>query len=170
MQRLSSGRALDHQGLMDQFDAVMDLLQYRALESAGLAIGSSSNAKVKIGSNTVAYLFAGEFKSANTQEIAFTATTHDIPADDATVQEAMYLVCLDASGNGSLHMGEIATGSGNAKLPDIPAAKTPVGALRLAVAAGATPFDASTDALAEAHLTDTYYNYGFIAPRFTSDV
>lgn len=169
MKAVSSGRALNHQELMDHFDALTTALQYQCLSDPGLAIGTSSNAKVKISSNTN-YLFAGEFKVASAQEVAFTATSHDIPADDTLVKEAMYLVCLDASGNGSLHMGDIAVGAGQAKLPEIPAAKTPIGAVRIAVAAGATPFDASTDALSEAQLTDTYYNYGFLAPRFDSEI
>jgi len=106
------------------------------------------------------------FASKTTAAIAFTATTHDIPANASTVQEAMYLVMLAANGTPSLVMGTISTGAGTALLPERPATGTPIGAVRVAVAAGATSFDATTDELDEAHITDTYYNYGYVAPRF----
>lgn len=128
---------------------------YRALTAAGLTIGSAAAAKVKI-ANTVTFLIAGAFKSKTTAEVAFTATTHDIPAAAGSVQEACYLVALASDGTPSLTMGAIATGAGNAVVPACPAGKAPIGYLRLAVAAGATPFDASTDLLSAGHLTDTY--------------
>ncbi|KKL93229.1 hypothetical protein LCGC14_1876820, partial [marine sediment metagenome] len=43
---------------------------------------------------------------------------------------------------------------------------TPIGYLRLAVAAGATDFDATSDDLSDGHLTDTFYSIGFLSPRF----
>lgn len=165
MDKRDPGFAMNHQSLMDQFDAVTSRLRNTCLSSAGLAIGTVSKAKVLI-ANTVTYLSDGIFKSKTTAEVAFTATTHDIPANASTVQEAMYLVMLAADGTPSLVMGDIATGSGNAKLPAIPSTGTPIGAVRVAVAAGATSFDASTDELDEAHITDTYYNFGYLAPRF----
>ncbi|HYD82731.1 MAG TPA: hypothetical protein VEA63_01740, partial [Opitutus sp.] len=89
---------------------------------------------------------------------AFTATTHDIAANASTVQERVYLYSLNAAGDVTVTPGVVATGAGNAAFPATPAGQTPFGALRLAVAAGATPFDATTDELDEAHLTDTYYD------------
>jgi len=165
MDALSKQKALSHQQLMDVLDELKTNLKYMSFAPAGLCIGTGSTAKVKIGT-TVVYLHNGVFKSKTTAEVDFTATTHDIPANAASVQEACYLVCLNAAGTITLHMGAIATGSGNALLPEIPSAVTPIGYLRLAVAAGAVDFDASSDALSAAHLTDTYVDLGFLSPRF----
>lgn len=161
---------LYQKNLMDAFDALDTVEKYRCLSSAGLAIGSGSKAKVLI-ANTTSFLYNGIFGSKTTAEVAFTATTHDIPANAASVQEAMYLLSFsDVSGTPVLTMGTIASGAGNAKLPEIPAAHTPVGAVRIAIAAGATAFDASSDNLDAGHITDTYYNYGWLAPRFDAVV
>lgn len=167
MDALNAGKALNQQNLMDMFDLIHTRNKYRALSAAGLAIGSVSKAKILI-ANTVTYLHNGIFKSKTTAEVAFTATTHDIAPDASAVQEACYLVCLAADGTPSITMGAIASGAGNAKLPAIPSDVTPIGYLRLAVAAGATLFDATTDELDEAHLTDTYVDLGFLCERFDS--
>lgn len=144
------------------WNSLFKSLRNRALSAPGLVIGSSSAAKVKIGATT-AFLSDGVFKSKTTAEIAFTATTHDIPADADVAQEAWYLVMLAADGTPSLVMGTIAD-DGLAKLPALPATGTCIGAVKISVAAGATPFDASTDELSAEHLTDTYVDYGFLHP------
>jgi hypothetical protein len=156
---------MSSQRVMDALDAMHTSASYRCLSAAGLAIGSASAAKVKI-VNTVTYLHAGIFKSKTTAEVAFTATTHDIPAHATLVQEAVYMVSLAADGTPTLTMGTIASGSGAAKLPDVPAGLAPIGYVRVAVAAGATPFDASSDLLSAVHITDTYVDMGWVAPRF----
>jgi hypothetical protein len=147
------------------FDKINTWLSNRCTSAAGLAIGSSSKAKVKI-VNTTTFLSGGIFKSKSTAEVVFTATTHDIAAHATLVQEAMYLLTLAADGTPTLTMGAIVSGAGNAVLPELPATGTPIGAVRIAIAAGATPFDASTDELDAAHITDTYYDYGWITPHF----
>lgn len=150
------------------FDALHTFLGNRATSAAGLVIGSSSKAKVKI-ANTVSYLIDGVFKSKTTAEVAFTATTHDIPADADTVQEAVYVMTLKADGTPTLTMGDIATGAGNALYPDfadLPVGEAVVGAVRIAVDAGSTDFDASTDELDESHLTVAYEDLGILFPRF----
>lgn len=152
---------------MDQFDHLHTRLSYMAVSSAGLAIGSSSKKAVKI-ANTVNYLHAGIFKAKTTAEVAFTATSHDIAANASTVQEAVYLLSVIADGTVTVTMGDIATGAGNAKIPEIPSGKTPIGYVRVAVAAGSTKFDATSDDLDAAHLTVTYVNLGYLAPRFDS--
>lgn len=129
----------------------------RALASAGLAIGSSSKAKLKI-ANTVVYTIAGAFYSKTTAEVAFTATTMDIAANAASVQEAVYLLSLAADGTATITKGTTAAGAGNAAIPATPASNVAIGYARIAVAAGATPFDASTDELDAAHLTVAYTN------------
>lgn len=129
--------------------------------AAGLVIGSSSAKKIKI-TNTVLFTILGVFKSKTTAETAFTATTHDITAVAGSIQEAVYLVSLDASGTVTITKGTTATGSGNAEIPSCPAGNAAIGYLRLAVAAGSTDFDASSDDLSAGHLTDTYVDYSAI--------
>ena len=150
-------------GLGDKLTAFKNQLLYMCLTSAGLAIGSSSKKAVKI-ANTVIFLNAGVFKSKTTAEVAFTATTHDIAAAAATVQEACYLVQLASDGTPSIMKGITATGAGNAAVPATSAFNTPIGYARVAVAAGETPFDATSDDLDAAHLTVTYVNLAFNLP------
>lgn len=142
------------------------VMQNMALSAAGLTIGSSSKKTVKI-ANTVTYLAAGVFKSKTTAEKAFTATTHDITANALSVQEAVYVVSLQADGTVTLTKGTTTTGAGNAPIPDGPANETVIGYLRLAVEAGAVDFDASTDELDESHLTDTYTDVSFLPQMIT---
>lgn len=165
MLALNPVKALAHQDLMDMFDQLQTRMKYRALSAPGLVIGSTSGQKVKI-ANTVTYVHNGVFKSKTTAEVAFTATTHDITNDADTVQEAVYLLSLDASGTPTLTMGAIASGAGAALLPEIPSGKTPIGYVRIAVAAGATPFNASTDLLSASHLTVSYVDLGWLSERF----
>lgn len=129
----------------------------RGLASAGIVIGTSSAAQVKWGNSIVASI-NGKIVTVTTNEVAFTPTTHDIPASASVVREAVYAVEVDAAGNVTLNMGEIASGSGNAVWPSASTDKAVVGGVRVAVAAGSTPFDASTDLLSASHITDTYYN------------
>lgn len=169
MQKLDGGRALNQKGLMTQFDAISTMLRYACFVPADLGIGTSSAAKVKLVS-APKFTVNGVFKTISAAtEVAFTATTDDIPASASAVQECMYLLVTDGSTH-SLVKGTIASGSGNAKLPEIPAGKTPLGAVRVAVAAGATPFDATTDLLSAGHITDTYYDFGPLGPRFDNEL
>jgi hypothetical protein len=169
MDQIATTAAMSQQEMMDLFDSINHAMRNQCLSDPGIVIGTGSAAKVKI-TNTVVFTSGGEFKSKATAEVAFTATTHDIPADANDPQEAMYLVMLASDGTPSLVMGDIATGSGEAKLPERPATGTPIGAVRVEVAAGATDFDASTDLLSAAHITDTYYSFGYLAPRFDAEL
>ncbi|MFA5130775.1 MAG: hypothetical protein WC477_07760 [Patescibacteria group bacterium] len=125
---------------------------------AGLVIGTGSAAKVKLTNATDVSVKGQMFQLDASAEVAFTATTHDITADANTVQEAVYLVVVDYLGAASLYMGEIATGSGNAEIPKTPEGYAVIGYVRVAVEAGSTDFDASSDELSASHLTDTYVN------------
>lgn len=136
---------------------LLKVVKCHGLASAGVVIGTSSAAQVKWGSSIVANVL-GKIVTVTTNEVAFTATTHDIPASASAVQEAVYLVEVDAAGTVTLKMGEIASGSGSALWPAASTDKACVGAVRVAVAAGSTPFDASTDLLSAGHITDTFYN------------
>lgn len=171
MQKLTIQKALYDKGLMDMFDALDTRMKYRALSTAGLVVGSTSKKAIKIAS-TVNFLFNGVFGAKTTAEVAFTATTHDIAAHATLVKEAMYLLSFsDVSGTPVLTMGTITQGAGTAVLPEIPAAHTPVGAVRVAAVAGGAGFDATTTDLdTTAAVTVTYYNLGWLAPRFDAVV
>lgn len=154
------------QDLMNRLDKIDTALKNRALASAGLAIGAASKTKVKIATANFAYLFNGQFKdSGAAQEVAFTATTHDITADAAVAQERYYFICLDGSGTATIVAGDQAD-SGEGKLPEIPTGKVVIGYIKIVIAAGATDFDATTDELDEGHITDTYVNLGSVGERF----
>lgn len=129
----------------------------RGMASAGIVIGTGSAAKVKWGNSIVASV-NGKIVTVTTNEVAFTATSDDIEANASSVREAIYLVVVDASGTVSLYKGTEASGSGQAAWPECPTDKACVGAVRIAVAAGSTKFDASTDLLSAGHITDTYYD------------
>ena len=164
MQKIASDRALSQTDLQVQFDSVHDTLANLCLGPAGLDIGAVDPEKVLI-TNTVPYLSGGVFASKTTAEVAFTATVHDIPADAVLVQSAAYLMTLDDAGAETLTMGAIADGA-TPLLPERPASGTPIGYVVIAVDAGATSFDATTDELSEGHLTVTYVDLGYLAPRF----
>lgn len=168
MNQLIPATALNHQSLMDLFDSVNTAQNYRCLGSPGLVIGTSSTAAVKI-ANTTPYLWGGQFKSKTTAEIAFTATVDDIPSNASSAQERLYVLGLDAAGNGKLIGGAIASTAGGALYPEPSAyaGYTPIGAVRVLCASG-TGFVAGTTALSAAGITATYYNIGFLSPRFDS--
>lgn len=169
MNKLSKTIVGYKQELMDMFDLVDTRLKNRALASPALAIGAASKTKVKIVTANFAYLFNGEFKdSGAAQEVAFTATTHDIVANATKTQERYYFICLDGSGTATIVAGEQADG-GSGKLPEIPTGKVVIGYVKIVIAAGATNFDATTDELDEAHITDTYVNLGSVGSRFDAE-
>jgi hypothetical protein len=138
---------------------------------AGLAIGTSSTAAVKQ-VNAIKYRAAGAIYSKGAaNEVAFTATTMNIPANASSVQEALFVICINAAGTLSIVMGAIATGSGNALLPErstIPDGVCPLGTVRIAVAAGSTNFVAGTTALSHGALTVTYTDGVVFAPLFAT--
>lgn len=122
----------------------------------GLQIGTTSNKEVRVNS-TATYKADGEWKSKAAAEVGFTATTHDIAANASLVREAVYVVSvLPSDGSLALTMGTISSGAGTAQDPATPIGRVRLGSVRIAVAAGATPFDATTDALNAGHLTVTY--------------
>lgn len=167
MQQLASGIAESHQNLMDRFDAIDTQLKHMCLGNPLLVIGSVSKKEIKA-TNAVDYLIAGKAYTLAAAEHAFTATTHDITAVAGSIQEAVYLLSVDSAGTVTVTMGDVATGSGNAVIPATPDDEAAIGYLRLAVAAGATDFDATSDDLDAAHLTDTYVNLGYRSARFDS--
>jgi len=143
------------ESMITMMNSIRSAMQNGIFFAPGLAIGSSSKAKVKI-TNTVLFTLVGVLKQINTQEVAFTATTHDIAADAENVKEACYKLSVDDAGTVTITKGTTATGAGNASVPATPAGEQSLGYVRIAVDAGATPFDATTDNLDAAHLTVTY--------------
>lgn len=135
--------------------ALQQVVLNHCMSAAGLAIGTSDPAKVKI-VNTVNYVVAGLFKSKTTAEVAFTAVTHDIAANATLVKEASYTIALSANGTASITMGAIAVGAGNSIQPPAPANTVEIGRVIIAVAAGATSFTAGTTQLSNGALTVTY--------------
>lgn len=154
-----NGFVFEYDRTNKKLKALTSGVQNIALGPAGLVIGTGSTAKVKV-ANTVAYLSGGLFKSKTTAEVAFTPTTDDITASASAIKERVYLVTVDSGGTLAMTAGDVATGAGLAKVPAAPNGKTVLGYVRVAVAAGATPFDASTDALSAGHLTVTYVDTG----------
>jgi len=117
--------------------------------SPALAIGSSSKAKILNGAFTV--VRDGVVSTIDSAETAFTATTHDI----ADGKEAIFLVYLNGSNAVTLLKGADA-GADEAVCPDTPDGGLKIGEVKISVT-GAI-FNASTDDLDSAHITDTYTN------------
>jgi len=114
-----------------------------------LAIGSSSKAKVLNGEFTV--VRNGVVSTIASAETAFTATTHDI----ADGKEAIFLVYLNGSNAITILKGADADAD-EAVCPDTPSGGLKIGEVKISVT-GAI-FNATTDDLDAAHVTDTYTN------------
>lgn len=162
--------------LGDRLAAVIALLNglrvgllYSAISKAGLAIGTLSKKAVRI-TNTTIFVNNGVALSKSAAEVAFTASAHDIAGVAGTVREAVYTVSLAANGDPALTKGVEASGAGKALIPKAPAGHTPIGHVRIAVDAGATPFDATSDDLDAAHLTVTYVDTMLIADHVSQAV
>jgi len=145
-------------------DALNRWIKYLCLSPAGLTLGSVDPTLVKI-TNTVVFTNAGVFKSKATAEFAFTATDHDI-ADGSF---ACFLVSLQADGTPVLTKGADAASAvlAIAAMPACPAGETPIGYFTLG-ASGAI-FNATTDSLSDAHLTDVYYDMSVVPELLGAD-
>jgi hypothetical protein len=122
------------------------------LSAPGLAIGTSSAAKVK--HNAFNVRVDGNTQLIAAAEVAFTATTHDIADPDAAGREAIYVLSVNAAGTVTITKGSDAA-LGAAVAPATPAGEVKMGEVKVAHD-GSAIFDASTDLLSAAHLTDTY--------------
>jgi hypothetical protein len=120
----------------------------------GLTIGTSSAAEIKIPAVTK-FVIATAFVELAAAEFPFTATTHDIAADADTPQERWFLLSTTDGINVVVTPGTIAD-VGLGVPPAIPANAAVIGLVKVVVAAGATPFNATTDDLDAAHLTTTF--------------
>lgn len=131
------------------------------LTAAGLRIKGGSASPIAQNENAVTYVIDGVYKSKAQADVAFTATTHDIAADGSLVQEAVYAVSLQGDGTITVTMGTIADGAGNGAKPQAPEGEALIGYIRVAVDAGATDFDATSDDLDASHLTVTFEDVAF---------
>lgn len=144
------------------------------LSAPGMVQGSGVNTKLKAG-NTTTYLSAGVLATKTTFEIPFTTSgngsftgAYDVTPNAGSVQERVYVVYLNAAGTATMIVGAQATGSGNGLYPDMPGAGgtglrtpglTPIGGVRIAVAAGASGFQANTTQPATSGaVTATYFD------------
>lgn len=168
MNALDPAKALSQQSLITLIENMSIASDNQALSLAGLTQGSGVNTKVKV-ANTVTYTCSGKLYSKTTAEVAFTTTTDDIPANAASIQERVYMVTVNAAGTLAIVAGTIATGAGAALLPERPAdGTTPIGYLRITVAAGATPFTANTTQPVTAGAITAVYQDGYPRPRFSA--
>lgn len=163
MELLSKAKGVFNQGVINLYeDVIRHNLLNVVLSSPGLQIGTTSKKEVRINATTV-YKINGEFKSKSAAEVGFTATTHDIAANANKIQERYYLFTINAGGTVTITAGDQAD-SGEGVLPEIPAGNVAVlGWVKIAIAAGSTKFDATTDDLDAAHITDTYFS-GSVIP------
>ncbi len=119
------------------------------LAKAGLVIGSSSAAAVKI-ANTVTFAIDSVLLTKTTAEIAFTDVT---PQPISTF--AKYLVSLNAAGTGVITNGTPAASAALALLPDTPDDNVAIGYVQVATS-GAGSFIPATTELSAAQVTDVY--------------
>ena len=152
--------------IAEGLDMILDFVANMSVAGT-IGIGTTSKAKVKV-LTAINFLYHGEPKTiaANT-EVAFTATTDDITAHATVDQDRTYLLVS----NGTTHK-LVAGVQANTGLSEDPSEaligdNTVLGRVVLTNAAGVTVFDATTDELDEAHITDVYENIGLYAPTFS---
>lgn len=142
--------------------ALRNLLGNRCFTKAICAIGSNT-AKAKT-TATAEYCIDGVMYSKGATDDLFVFT-------DLTVQPisttCFYALCLDSGGNASIINGTpvstaaITAGTAHAYIPEIPATKCCVGAIKV-VTDGTGTFVPATDGLDDAAVTDTYYNFSCV--------
>lgn len=136
--------------------ALRNLLGNRCFTKAVCAIGTTVQ-KART-TATAEYCIDGVAYSKASTDDLFVFTDLTVQAANTT---AFYALCLDASGNGSIINGTpvstaaITAGTAKAYIPEIPATKCIVGAIRVVTTGAFTP---ATTGLDDATVTDTYYN------------
>ena len=147
-------------------DMILDFVANMPLGGT-IGIGTTSKAKVKV-LTQIDFLYHGKLKSvaANT-EVAFTATDDDITADADTDQDRTYLLVSNGTTTKLVAGVQADTGLSEDPSEDLIGDNTVLGRIVLTVADGSTDFDASTDELDAAHITDVYEMEGLYAPRFS---
>ena len=132
------------------------LLGNRCFGSAGLVIGSSAPAAVKI-ANTTPYCINGQSYSKTTAEIAHTDLT--VQADLTT---KWYTLSLDKDGNGLITQGpavltaDVTAVTNELALPKVAATQCVIGCIKVVTSGGT--FTPATTSHAGSGVTTTYYN------------
>jgi hypothetical protein len=117
-----------------------------------LAIGTSSAADVK--NSAFDIRVNGLVETVAGGETAFTDTTHDIADPDTAGREAVFVLSVAQGGTITITKGsDAALGAGVA--PATPAGEVKMGEV-LVAHDGSAIFNANTDLLSAAHITDTY--------------
>lgn len=126
------------------------------------AIGTVSAAEIAIDAFTV--VVKGVPVSVSAQEVAFTATTHDIADPDTNPREANFLLCINGAGTPVLAKGADAAAAA-AVDPNVPTGTVAVARINIQHD-GSAIFNATTDDLDAAHLTATFTDLAqvFTAP------
>ena len=117
-----------------------------------LAIGTSSAAEVKNSAFEIRVNGVTELVAAG--ETGFTATTDDIADPDASGREIVYVLSVAAGGTITITPGTIAALAAGVA-PSTPAGEVKMGEV-LVAHDGSAIFNATTDLLSAAHITDTY--------------
>lgn len=152
--------------IAEGLDMILDSVANMPLGGT-IGIGTTSKAKVKV-LTQIDFLYHGKLKSvaANT-EVAFTATDDDITADADTDQDRTYLLVSNGTTTKLVAGVQADTGLSEDPSEALIGDNTVLGRIVLTVADGSTDFDASTDELDAAHITDVYEMEGLYAPRFS---
>jgi hypothetical protein len=152
--------------IAEGLDMILDFVANMPLGGT-IGIGTTSKAKVKV-LTQIDFLYHGKLKSvaANT-EVAFTATDDDITADADTDQDRTYLLVSNGTTTKLVAGVQADTGLSEDPSEALIGDNTVLGRIVLTVADGSTDFDASTDELDAAHITDVYEMEGLYAPRFS---
>lgn len=152
--------------IADGLDMILDFVA-NMCTAGTVGIGTASKAKVKV-LTAISFMYHGVPKKiAAATEVAFTATTDDITADADTVQERTYLLVSNGTTNKLVAGDQADTGLSQDPSEALIGDNAVVGRVVLQIAAGSTDFDASTDLLDAAHITDVYESVGLYAPRFS---
>lgn len=123
----------------------------KLLGNPTLVIGSSSKKKIK--NSAFSVMRDGVISIVASTETDFTATTDDL----AISTGAVYLIYLDATNTIKILKGTATAGGTGAVCPATPSGGMKIGEVKLVVTADAI-FNATTDDLDSAHITDTYTN------------
>lgn len=133
---------------------VDNALACQCLNAPGLAIGTGSKKKIKI-TNDIGCIINGKIVPIAAQEVAFTATTHDIA--DGYINT--YVLTADVTGTVTIRMGDpvlIAATATAITLPPIPDGSAILGVVTIST--NGAIFDATTTDLDAVTVTDLYYD------------
>lgn len=126
-----------------------NLLGNRCYDNAGIAIATTKTRAKTV--NAISYSIDGVLYTKAGTDNLFVHTDVTVQAADTT---KYYALCLDSSGNASIIQGT------STALPDIPATKCIVGALKVVTVA--VTFTPATDNHDASGVTTTYYNLSCI--------